>query len=172
MNQIFMNRIHNLSRRLIPVLAAVITAIAAVSCGSRAATQEQTATRLQDAAAAIADGDCVQAQSICDGLYGIMTGADSASVGETQAAMLGILYMKLAEQPQCDETADIACATQCLRRAMRLSPDSLKAFSASLPLDDQRHFVLLRRIGISIDNPVDLTSRDIAEEDYPADSIN
>lgn len=167
-----MNRLGSILHRLLQAVVMISLAAAVASCSGTTHTGEQVGTHLQEASAALADGDCNHAQSLCDAIYLTMTGADSASVGETDAARLGILYMKLAEQPQSDETADIACATQCLRRAMRLSSDSLKEFSESLPLDDERHFVLLRRIGMSIDNPVNLTDTDITEEDFPADSIN
>lgn len=139
---------------------------------SRTSTADNVKADMEEAVAALSDGDCRHAQSICNELYASMNGPDSMSVDAPAAASLGIMFMKLAEQCDGDENENIACATQCLRRAMRLSPDSLKAFSASLPLEDERHFVLLRRIGMSIDNPVDLTDRDIAGEEDPAFSTH
>lgn len=124
---------------------------------------------LENAAEALASGNYEYAQQLCDEVAAITLGPDSAQVGEIASARLGILYMKLSEHR--DEDENVAEATQCLRRAFRLSADSLKTFSLGLPLEDERHFVLLRRLGTSIDNPVDLTKGDLMHEGYSADSI-
>jgi len=135
------------------VLIAVLCCIAACvvgSCSGAATDAGNFDEYMQDASLALADGDYEQAQILCDGLLAVTSGADSASVEAAQVARLGIMFMKLAERR--GEEENVANATQCLRLAMHMSGDSLKAFSSSLQLDDQRHFVLLRRIGMSLDN--------------------
>lgn len=112
---------------------------------------------------AIADGDYEIARDLCNGVLAMVAGPDSVHVDEMQAGRLGILYMRLSEH--YNEEENIADATQCIRYAFRRSDDSLKVFSAALPLEDVRHFVLLRRIGLSIDNPVDLTDSDMMHEE-------
>ncbi|MDE6528475.1 MAG: hypothetical protein K2L78_05460 [Muribaculaceae bacterium] len=114
---------------------------------------------LDTASEAIADGDYGHAQQLCNGVIAMLDCADSTQVDETRAVALGILYMRLSEH--CNEDENIADATQCIRYALRRSGDSLRIVSAELPLDDVRHFELLRRIGLSIDNPVDLSDRDM-----------
>lgn len=123
---------------------------------------------LTDATTAYADGDYRQAQHLAEMLLPVVMGPDSAAVTETQAGQLGILFMKLSEHGNEDE--NIADATVCLRRAFYASNDSLREFFVSLPVEDTPHFVLLRRLALSIDNPVDLTDEDIAR-DEPLDSI-
>lgn len=135
-----------------------------LSACSASTEQMDVDTRLEDIASVMAYGRYDMAQDLSDELLDYMTATpDSSSVTESQAGTLGIMYMKLSEHQNEDE--NVADATMCMRHAFRLSTDSLKSFSESLSLDDQRHFVLLRRIGLSIDNPVDLTGDDIAHED-------
>lgn len=154
------NHCNNQTTRLRQQTWLAITAIvmffaAATACTNSNPEVEESIT---DATLAIADGDWNHAQASCDHLLTIVTGPDSALVTEHQAARLGILFMKLSEQQR--EYDNVADAIECLRHAYRMSDDSLSEFSASLPPEDERHFVLLRRIGISIDHPVDLSEKD------------
>lgn len=133
----------------------------AASCGN--GDRMDVDSSLEVASYAISDGDYGHAQELCNVVLAMMSEADSVNVDETQAGRLGILYMRLSEHQNEDE--NIADATQCIRYAFRQSDDSLKAFSTGLSLDDVRHFVLLRRIGLSIDYPVDLTNSDMSQPD-------
>lgn len=148
-------------------LLSLLCAVALCACTGGHVSDVDKA--LDDASDALAAGSYEYAQQLCDGVAAMAAGSDSTQVDEVESARLGILYMKLSEH--CNEDENMAEATQCLRRAFRLSSDSLKAFSMSLPLEDERHFVLLRRLGTSIDNPVDLTQGDLAHEECAADSI-
>ena len=143
-------------------LAVAAISLTAVSCGSDRSTPDFETT-LSDAAVALETNRLEQSQELADRLRDITLGSDSDLVDETQAARLAIFYMKLSERR--GEEENIADATQLFRRAFRLSNDSLKAFYEGLPLEDTPHFVLLRRLGLSIDNPVDLTDTDISEGD-------
>lgn len=145
------------------VLWCSVVAFAILS-GACAGTDDMDVDeRLEAASEAVADGDYGHAQNLCNGMLAMLSEADSVQIGETRAVMLGILFMRLSEHH--NEEENIADATQCIRYAFRQSADSLQEVSAGLPLDDVRHFVLLRRIGLSIDNPVDLTDRDMTHAD-------
>lgn len=111
---------------------------------------------------AVAAGSTDQAQDICDKL---LHGSFGQQMSEAQLGKIAILYMKLAEASPDGSEDNTATATECFRRAMSLSGDSLSGFFGELPLDDQRHFVLLRRISMSIDHPVDLDDEDIASDE-------
>lgn len=150
--------------RYLPLALAAACGVAAASCGSR--TDVDIDACMEEASNAIADEDYGRGQLICDDLFAMVSGADSVRFTEMQAGGLGILYMRLSEHVREEE--NIADATQCVRYAFRLSNDSLKTFTAVLPLEDVRHFVLLRRIGLSIDNPVDLVDTDMT---HTEDSI-
>lgn len=120
---------------------------------------------LRVAETALTTGETAQAQDVCDRL---LHGSYGPQLSEEQLGMMAIIYMKLAEQAPAGEGDDAtATATECFRRAMGLSGDSLGVFFSELPLDDQRHFVLLRRISLSIDHPVRLDEADIASDDAP-----
>lgn len=158
---------------LYSLVVAVLCAVGACGlsmCGSRGADADNFNEHMQEASMALADGDYDHAQMLCDGLLAVAVSADSASVDASDVAGLGIMYMKLAEHR--GEEDNVANATECLRRAMSLSADSLKAFSASLQLDDERHFVLLRRIGMSLGNPVEMYDGENAPDFFATDSIN
>lgn len=142
-------------------LMACVVACACAGCSKPAYIHVDDC--LAAASEAIADEDYVRAQQLCDDMLSMIGSADSIRFGEASAGRLGILYMRLSEHRNEDE--NIADATQCIRYAFRQSADSLTAFSVGLPLDDVRHFVLLRRIGLSIDCPVDLTDRDMTHPD-------
>lgn len=139
------------------LFAAALAAIAIIvmqACSTSAAPA--FSERLAEADAALADGDYERAQSLANEMLGVAMTADSDAVGDIESAHLGLLFMKLSEKQHEDE--NVADATQCIRRAFRLSGDSLKAFFAALPLEDTPRFVLLRRIGLSIDNPMEQIS--------------
>ncbi len=150
--------------RCIPLALAAAFGVAAASCGGSHDVDIDAC--LEEASDAIGEDDYGRGQLICDDLFAMVSGADSVRFTEMQAGELGILYMRLSEHVREEE--NIADATQCVRYAFRLSNDSLKAFAVALPLDDVRHFVLLRRIGLSIDNPVDLADTDMT---HTEDSI-
>ena len=136
------------------IFAALFTALIALSaCGNNAATVDEC---LNDAAVSINDRNWNSAQTSCDHILSMITGPDSVKITENQAARLGILFMKLSEH--VSEAENVADAVTCLRYAFRISADSLNSFSAALQPEDERHFVLLRRLAISIDNPVDLSA--------------
>ena len=141
-------KIHTMAAAL---AALALTIITACSTGQ---SRPSFAERLAEADSALSEGDCARAQTLADELLRSAMGHDSTTIDDTQAASLGILFMELAERQNEDE--NVADATQCIRRALRLSDDSLKSFFASLPLEDTPRYVLLRRIGISIDNPMEL----------------
>ena len=158
------------NRTIMTITGLILSLLCAVAlCGCGGDHVDNIDDALDNAAETLAGGSYEYAQQLCDDMAAIAIGPDSAQMGEVASARLGILYMKLSEHRNEDE--NVAEATQCFRRAMRLSRDSLKAFSLTVPLEDERHFVLLRRLGTSIDNPVDLTKGDLMHEDYPADSI-
>ncbi len=137
---------------IIAIMAAIaLTIMQGCSADNSART---FADRLSEANTALADGDYAIAQTLADDMLQTALGADSASIDEADAARLGILFMKLSERRNEDE--NVVYATQCIRRAFRLSNDSLKSFFATLPLEDTPQYVLLRRIGLSIDNPIEL----------------
>lgn len=117
---------------------------------------------LDDAAASISDNSLHHAQATCNHLLEMVNGSDSVKVDDGQAARLAILFMKLSEHQ--NEYENVADAVECLRYAFRHSTDSLNTFSASLQPEDERHFVLLRSIGMTIDNPVDLSERDMPDD--------
>lgn len=146
------------------LLCAAITMLAA--CHGEAVSAEEC---LDDASVSLAEGNCQQAQTTCHHLLTLVTENDTAHISATQAARLGILFMKLSEHQKEDE--NVADAMVCLRYAYRMSDDSLRGFWTSLLPEDERHFVLLRRIGMSIDNPVDLSERDMPE-DYSREENN
>lgn len=127
-------------------------------------------SRLADASAAMADENWHGAQRLCDDVYRLLSTADSVKVGENQAGELAILYMKLSEH--INEEENMADATQAFRYAFRQSADSMASFLTALPLEDQRHFVLLRRIGLSMDNPVDLMDADLTHDGIPEDDAD
>lgn len=136
--------------------------LAAAACRSDHSTPDFETT-FDDATVALEANRVEQSQELADRLRDLTLGADSNLVDEHQAARLAIFYMKLSERRSEDE--NIADATQLFRRAFRLSKDSLRTFYESLPLEDTPHYVLLRRLGLSIDFPVNLTDTDISEEE-------
>jgi len=156
-------------QKYLNLLAGAFVLLVSVTACVTSSRPDDVDGQLDEISTAMAYGDYDLAQKLCDSLLEMVSATDSAAVSENQAGTLGIMYMKLSEHRNEDE--NVADATICVRYAYRHSADSLKAFSASLPLEDQRHFVLLRRIGLSIDNPVDLSDSDISHEDYPADSV-
>lgn len=141
-------------KRLFEAALAAVAIMIMQACATR--TAPAFSDRLAEADAALADGNYERAQDMANEMLEIAMTADSDAVGETESAHLGLLFMKLSEKQHEDE--NVADATQCIRRAFRFSGDSLKAFFASLPLEDTPRFVLLRRIGLSIDNPVEQIS--------------
>lgn len=141
-------------KRLFEAALAAIAIMMMQACAT--STAPTFSDRLAEADAALADGDYERAQRMANEMLGVAMTADSDAVGDSDAAHLGLLFMKLSEKQHEDE--NVADATQCIRRAFRLSDDSLKAFFAALPLEDTPRFVLLRRIGLSIDNPVEQIS--------------
>lgn len=145
-------------------LCAAALLAAASSCGGG---KPDVGGRLLDATNAVADEDWDSAQRLCNDIYRLLSTPDSLLVSETQAGELAILYMKVSEH--LNEEENMADATQAFRYAFRRSDDSLRAFSMQLPLEEQRHFVLLRRIGLSIDNPVDLMDADLTHDGLPED---
>ena len=153
-------KISTLSHTL--VAAGCLFALA--GCGGG---KPDVAARLAEASAAVADEDWKSAQHISDGIYRLLSTADSTLVSVEQAGELSIIYMKLSEH--VNEEENMADATQAFRYAFRHSGDSLRAFSMQIPLEDERHFVLLRRIGLSIDNPVDLMDDDLTHDGIPED---
>ena len=148
------------------VFSAILTLVLTLtSCSSRT----DVADSLENASIAIADSDWTSAQSLCDGVFSLLATPDSTLVSERQAGELAILYMKLSEQRSEEENR--ADATRAFRYAYRLSKDSLHEFSATLPLEDQRHYDLLYRICFSIDNPVDLMDLDAGQEGHDEEFV-
>lgn len=153
---------YSMLRNIYRMFVVVGFVLAAAACRSDRSTPDFETT-FDDATVALEANRVEQSQELADCLRDLTLGADSDLVDEHQAARLAIFYMKLSERNGEDE--NIADATHLFRRAFRLSKDSLRTFYESLPLEDTPHYVLLRRLGLSIDNPVDLTDRDIAEEE-------
>lgn len=141
------------------LLLTCLPLLLAAACGTAEMTVDE---RLSDASDAIAAKDYGYAQSVCDNLAVYISAEDSVAMDERQAATLAMLFMELSDHRNEDE--NVAVAAQCLQYAYRVSADSLRNFSATLHLEEQRHFELLRRITVSIDNPVDLTGEDFYEE--------
>ena len=131
----------------------------AVSCSGDDVTVDECLAVASDD---IVGKDYGYAQRVCDNLAACISGEDSVAMDERQAGALAMLFMELSDHRNEDE--NVAVAAQCLQYAYKVSADSLRSFSAALPLEQQRHFELLRRITVSIDNPVDLTDGDFFEE--------
>lgn len=143
--------------RLFIILAA---ASVLASCSQKT---PDTGESLSIAREALASGDYSHAQTICDNLSAEITADDTTAINATQAADLAMLFMALSDHRNEDE--NVAVATLCMQYAFDHSADSLRSFAASLPLEEQRHFELLRRISISIDNPVDLMGEEFLEDE-------
>ena len=159
--------IHSAFARIIRslILPSIMLTVMA-GCGTSA--PDDVDSSLDEINSLMAFGDYDHAQKLCDNVLTLITDTDSSAVTETQGGTLGIMYMKLSEQRNEDE--NVGNATICIRYAYRISADSLKEFAASLPFEDERHFELLRRIGLMIDNPVDLSEEEPmhdGEEDTP-----
>lgn len=137
---------------LIFVCAALFAA-----CSSTSATVDE---QIEAANGALARNDFDGALKQCNFLAEKVMAADT-TITPNQAANLAILFMKLSDARHDDD--NVGTATLCFRHALELSPDSLRAFSQTLSLEDQRHFELLWRIGVSIDNPVDVA--DLTEDE-------
>ncbi len=140
-------------------LVSFVFLLMAVSCGVDKGTVDE---RLADASEAMALKDYGYAQTVCDNLAAYISAEDTVAMDERQAGALALLFMELSDHRNEDE--NVAVAAQCLQYAYKVSADSLRSFSAALPLEEQRHFELLRRITVSIDNPVDLSEEDFFEE--------
>lgn len=160
-NNILKNRTTLLANLLIAVgcLLTLSLSFIHISCEAAAPSVDE---RLAEASEAIADNDFEHAQIICDKLAQYVAASDTAAISDEQAGKLAMLYMILSDQN--DEDENVAVAAKCMKYAYNLSADSLHAFSASLTLDEQRHFELLHRITVSIDNPVDLSDDEFYEE--------
>lgn len=115
--------------------------------------------RIESARDAVTAERYDEAQTICDDIT--RNGLDGMT--ETNLGRLAIIYMQLSEHDRYDENA--AVATECIREALKVSSDSLAAFSRTLTPGEQVHFALVRRIAGGIDNPIDLMSDDIVGED-------
>lgn len=139
---------------------ATVAAITLAACKGPAPTVAQKIDLVREA---VAEADYNAAQHICDDLATHIAHNDTTAFTDIQAGELAMLFMALSEHQNEDE--NVAVATRCLQFAYDISPDSLRAFSATLPLDEQRHFELLRRISISIDNPVDLMGEEFLEDE-------
>lgn len=127
-----------------------------VSCSSAA---DSPSDRIEAASEAIAADDYAGAQSIADHL----TANGLSGLTEQHLGRLAIIYMQLSDHENYDLNA--AVATECMREAMRVSDDSLAAFSRELGPAELGHFTLVRRLATGIDHPVDLTSDDIIGQD-------
>lgn len=125
------------------------------------ATAESTDATIADAEQALADNDVDHSRQICNSI----TSKGLEGLSEEQLGKLAILYMKFSDVTNSDE--DIAEATQCIRQAWKVSTDSMNGFIGSLSPEDLPHFVMLMRIGGSIDSPPDLS-----EEHYSEDSVH
>ena len=137
-------------------------AVLLAACGDAG---DSAADRIQAASEAIAADNYHEAQTIADhvttnGLQGLT---------EQNLGRLAIIYMQLSEHDNYDLNA--AVATECMREAMRVSVDSMAAFSRDLSQDEMVHFALVRRIATGIDNPVDLTSDDIIGQDDDSTAV-
>lgn len=111
---------------------------------------------IADAETAAAAGDFITAGHLCSSL----TNTRFDKLDDTQLGRLAVIYMKMSETENGDEC--IAEATICLRRAWKISNDSLRSFISTLSPEDLPHFVMLTRISGSIETPPDLTASDIA----------
>lgn len=116
---------------------------------------------ISDAQLALDEGDASRSGRICAELLN----KDIDALDEQQLGRLAIIFMKLSEVENSDE--NVADATQCFRRAWKLSADSMRSFVSQLPPEDLPRYVILSRIGGSIDSPPDLS-----EETFPEDSIH
>ncbi|MDE6283369.1 MAG: hypothetical protein K2L97_05195 [Muribaculaceae bacterium] len=139
---------------IIPLLTFILTL---VSCSEKT----DPATALSDAEQALADGYNDQAVELCNRLLA----TDSATLTEDQLGRMALIYLKVAEADNSDE--HIADATQCVRRAWKLSSDSMRGFVSTLSTEEIPQFVMLTRISGYIDFPPDLS-----EEEFPEDSIH
>lgn len=127
------------------------------SCGSDVSID----TTISDAEQAYADGDYSRSQELCNSL----TSGEFDKLSEEQLGRLAILYMKLSESSNSYD--NIAEAAVCIQQAWKLSTDSMQGFASSLSPEDLPHFVMITRIGGSLDAPLDLS-----EEHFDEDSIH
>lgn len=118
---------------------------------------------LAEATEALRDNDYGHMQTICNHAADYVERNDTAAISESQAARLAILYMMLSDHRNEDE--NMAVATKCIQYAYSHSADSLRSFAATLPLDEQRHFELLKHLVVSIENPVDLMGEEFLTAD-------
>lgn len=145
-------------------LIALVTLLGGTASCSSGHKDTDIDSALQLAQQDFADGYFESAQKQCNDLFGMLYTPDSVYVSEQQAARLGILLMMLSENINSDE--NIAEATLCIRYAYRHSADSLHSFATGLSLDEARHYELLRRIGLSLDNPVDLDGEETENPEF------
>lgn len=147
----------NVYYKFILTILIGLSGLMGVGCKHSAESVDVT---LDDAEQAMADNDIRHARMVCD----VISYQGRDRLTEAQLGRLAILYMKLADASNSDD--DIADATQCFRMAWKLSADSMRGFVATLSPEDLPHFVMLTRIGGSLDSPPDLS-----EEHYAEDSI-
>lgn len=138
--------------------AAIMAAFMLLTGGCRP-TGASVEASVNDAEETFATGDTAQCQKICTRLMA----EDFDKLDEKQLGRLAIIFTRLSEIDNSDE--NMADATQCFRQAWKLSADSLRGFIGSLPPEDVPRFIMLSRIGGSIDFPPDLS-----QDHYPEDT--
>lgn len=144
-------------KKLLIIIAIVFATLGVAACSQSAS--DAAAEKMSAAEDAIENGRYDEAQTILNS----MMERGGYGLSEENLGNLSVLFMRLSEHESSDD--NVAQAVKCLREAYRISEDSLRTFSASIPPEDLSHFYLLRRIVWGIDNPVDLTDEIFVEED-------
>ncbi len=145
-------------------ISLVLLLWGAAACSPSSHKEADVDNAIKMAQQDFSDGYFESAQKQCNDLFGLLYSPDSVYIGEQQAARLGMLLMMLSDNINSDE--NIAEATLCIRYAYRHSADSLRSFASGLSLEEARHYELLRRIGLSLDNPVDLGEEEMENPEF------
>lgn len=106
-----------------------------MSAGLGGCTPENHRDNLSEAKAAFDIKDYRRAQIICDHIA-----ADTAgkTLSAKELCRLSLLYMDIAEACPDSSAVNVASATEILRRALDISPDSVSDFFTSLPAEELR----------------------------------
>ncbi|MCM1029520.1 MAG: hypothetical protein NC342_08765 [Pseudoflavonifractor sp.] len=113
-------------RHLIYIMALLGLCLTACDGGN-------TASRLRDVEACLAQGDMRAAHSVADKLLGP---DQLETLSATELARLSIAYMHMADQEE-DNSALMATAADLFRRAMAANPDSAQAYYSSLNSENE-----------------------------------
>lgn len=113
-----------------------------------ACSGSDTASRLRQVEAAIAQGDMKAAHSVADKILGQ---GSIETLDAVDLARLSVVYMRMADE-EADNTALVATAADLYRRACQANADSAEAYYSSLSPDDEALAVQLFHIVAATDS--------------------